>query len=534
MPISGTRETFIIIAAAIGVAAAGTAQAKPAGQDQRPLLLAQNAQQQEQDAEARRKKGRKPTEERREQPPERQDRSVQRSHKRDLRDAVKEERQRTRRDQADAESKRRQEQAEQERRRREEAGAKRDRRQVDQDRLDRKRKQEQAEQKERQRRKAQEDRDRQQADRDKRRREKRDQAQEEQDGRKAKQDQRDRTPQRAEDRRERIKERVERRAISREELQKRRRGRQEFTREKLKDIVRERRERREAGGRVVIEEPGERRITRDKGRVVIEHNETKRLRGATRDVRTESGPRGRTRTIITRPNGVQIISIEDRDGRLLRRIKRLPSGREILLINNEWKGRKRGHDRDRRGFGFSIDLPDLQIDLGRRDYYVYADEADEARIYEVLTAPPVEDLEEDYTLDEIRYSPDIRKRLRKLNLNTVNFEFGSWEVPDEQIGKLDVVARVINRIVDEDPEQIIMIAGYTDAVGSEEDNLSLSDRRAETVARILTDEFDVPPENLVTQGYGEAGLLIDTEKAEARNRRVEFMRITPYLAQSDK
>jgi outer membrane protein OmpA-like peptidoglycan-associated protein len=515
MPISGTRETFIIIAAAIGVAAAGTAQAKPAGHDQRSLLLAQNAQQQEQDAEARRKKGRKPKEERREQPPERQDRSVQRSHKRDLRGAVREEHQRARREQADAE---------------------RDRQQVDQDRLERRRKQEQAEQADRQRRKIQENRDRQKADSDQRRRVKRDQAQEKQDRRKAEQEQRDRSQQRVKDLRERIKDRIERRAISREELQKRRRGRQEFTREKLKDIVRERRERREAGGRVVIEEPGERRITRDKGRVVIEHNETKRLRGATRDVRTESGPRGRTRTIITRPNGVQIISIEDRDGRLLRRIKRLPGGREILLINNEWKGRKRGrdHDRDRRGFGFSIDLPHLQIDLGRRDYYVYADEADEARIYEVLTAPPVEDLEEDYTLDEIRYSPDIRKRLRKLNLNTVNFEFGSWEVPDEQIGKLDVVARVINRIVDEDPEQIIMIAGYTDAVGSEEDNLSLSDRRAETVARILTDEFDVPPENLVTQGYGEAGLLIDTEKAEARNRRVEFMRITPYLAQSDK
>ena len=71
-------------------------------------------------------------------------------------------------------------------------------------------------------------------------------------------------------------------------------------------------------------------------------------------------------------------------------------------------------------------------------------------------------------------------------------------------------------------------------VGSDEDNLSLSDRRAEAVARVLTDEFGVPPENLVTQGYGEQDLIVQTQLPEVRNRRVEFMRITPFLAQKDQ
>ena len=44
-----------------------------------------------------------------------------------------------------------------------------------------------------------------------------------------------------------------------------------------------------------------------------------------------------------------------------------------------------------------------------------------------------------------------------------------------------------------------LIEGHTDAVGSDEDNLSLSDRRAEAVAEILTREFQVPAENLSTQ-----------------------------------
>ncbi len=43
-------------------------------------------------------------------------------------------------------------------------------------------------------------------------------------------------------------------------------------------------------------------------------------------------------------------------------------------------------------------------------------------------------------------------------------------------------------------------------------NLILSDQRASTVARILTDFYDVPPENLVTQGYGERYLKVKTEE----------------------
>ena len=51
--------------------------------------------------------------------------------------------------------------------------------------------------------------------------------------------------------------------------------------------------------------------------------------------------------------------------------------------------------------------------------------------------------------------------------------------------------------------------GHTDAVGSDEDNLPLSDRRAETVATILTQRFQIPAENLTTQGYGEQYLKVE-------------------------
>lgn len=344
----------------------------------------------------------------------------------------------------------------------------------------------------------------------------------------------DRPIERSEERRQRRIEGSEEVEITEEERRERRRKRREFTEENLGDIKRGRRERREDGGRVVIEEPGNRRIIREGRRVIIENDDGERLRGASRDVEVERGPRGRTRTIITRPNGVQIITVRNRDGEIVRRIKRLRNGREVVLFNNEIRRERRARREERDGFNFLIDLPNLRVAVPSREYYVYADGADEDEIEETLSAPPLEEFEDDYTLDEIRYSPDIRARLRKLNVNTVQFDFGSWEIREDQFDKLEVVARVINRIVDRDAGEIFLLGGHTDAVGSDEDNLSLSDRRAETVARILTDEFGVPPENLVTQGYGESDLLIDTQSAEGANRRVEFMRITPALAQYDE
>ncbi len=40
----------------------------------------------------------------------------------------------------------------------------------------------------------------------------------------------------------------------------------------------------------------------------------------------------------------------------------------------------------------------------------------------------------------------------------------------------------------------------------------------------------MPPENLITQGYGEEFLKIETERAERANRRVAVRRITPLIA----
>ena len=91
----------------------------------------------------------------------------------------------------------------------------------------------------------------------------------------------------------------------------------------------------------------------------------------------------------------------------------------------------------------------------------------------------------------------------------------------------------MKRLIDENPSEVFLIEGHTDAVGSNESNLELSDRRAETIADLLVDIYNIPPENLTTQGYGEEYLKVETEDAERANRRAQVRRITPLVASAD-
>ena len=148
----------------------------------------------------------------------------------------------------------------------------------------------------------------------------------------------------------------------------------------------------------------------------------------------------------------------------------------------------------------------------------------------MLMAPPIERLERPYSLEEIRYNAPLRARMPSVDIDTITFESGSWEVSPDQGNRLAVIAGSINRGIETNPSEVFLIEGHTDAVGNEVDNLSLSDRRAEAVALILTEQFQVPPENLTTQGYGEQHLKVPTEGPERANRRVTARRITPLLS----
>ncbi len=98
-----------------------------------------------------------------------------------------------------------------------------------------------------------------------------------------------------------------------------------------------------------------------------------------------------------------------------------------------------------------------------------------------------------------------------------------------QAKTLRKVADAMHKVLQKDPGETFFIEGHTDAVGSDRSNLVLSDKRAESVASLLTEVYDIPAENLVTQGYGERFLKIRTQVAEQENRRVTIRRVTPLV-----
>ncbi len=263
----------------------------------------------------------------------------------------------------------------------------------------------------------------------------------------------------------------------------------------------------------------------------MRHNEVDRFRYGARDVQVRQQG-AETRTIVVRPDGSQIITVSDRDGRLIRRVRRDDRGREIIIIDNSFRPRPRPGVAIGVGAGiggFFVDLAPPVVRIPRERYIVEAEDAEPQLIYDTLVAPPVERIDRRYTLDEIRYSPSVRDRMPRIDLDSITFETGSWEITPDQAQKLAGIAQGLNQAIQRNPREVFLIEGHTDAVGADVDNLSLSDRRAEAVAQILTEQFQVPPENLTSQGYGEQYLKVQTDGPERVNRRSTVRRITPLL-----
>ena len=80
-------------------------------------------------------------------------------------------------------------------------------------------------------------------------------------------------------------------------------------------------------------------------------------------------------------------------------------------------------------------------------------------------------IERPYTLDEIRYTPALRQRMRSVDINTLTFDTGSFELRQDQYGQLEAIANAIRQVTDTNANEVFLIEGHTDAVGTEEDNL---------------------------------------------------------------
>ncbi len=103
--------------------------------------------------------------------------------------------------------------------------------------------------------------------------------------------------------------------------------------------------------------------------------------------------------------------------------------------------------------------------------------------------------------------------------NNQLFQYDSSELQGGAIEQLQKVATLIKR----NPNATFTLEGYTDSYGSEEYNLELSQRRAESVKDYLVSSLGINPGQIDTRGYGKTKLLTSPDASieeQEVNRRV--------------
>jgi outer membrane protein OmpA-like peptidoglycan-associated protein len=102
--------------------------------------------------------------------------------------------------------------------------------------------------------------------------------------------------------------------------------------------------------------------------------------------------------------------------------------------------------------------------------------------------------------------------------DVILYELDSPRVRHASWGIIKKLAEFINAT----PEILeVSIEGHADATGTVEHNLKLSRERAENVKRLLV-QFGVDAARIKPEAFGRSRLKVQTRRAEAQNRRVEF------------
>ncbi|EYD72364.1 OmpA family protein [Limimaricola hongkongensis] len=270
-------------------------------------------------------------------------------------------------------------------------------------------------------------------------------------------------------------------------------------------------------GREVVANTGDRVVVEGDDGLEIYRDDDALLRQPGAEIRTESFDDGSSRTTLTREDGTKVVTIRDAQGRVLRRSRVFADGTEIELFDDLAQSEP-------------VDVRSLR-EAEPAPVTLTTAEADRAALIEALRAEAAVDTGRNYSLRQVREIEAVRALVPAIDLDTLTFATGSAALRPEQAATLVDLGLAIEDRLAENPREVFLIEGHTDAVGNDAYNLALSDRRAETVALALTETFDIPPENLVVQGYGERFLKIEDEGDVQANRRATVRRITPLLQQ---
>lgn len=107
----------------------------------------------------------------------------------------------------------------------------------------------------------------------------------------------------------------------------------------------------------------------------------------------------------------------------------------------------------------------------------------------------------------------------RIDLGAIQFEHNSSQLTPKAKQQVKNLAAAMEQLSHEK----MLIVGHTDASGSDQYNMSLSERRAQSVMHYLVMDLGVDPARLQSKGEGEAKLKNTDNPRAAENRRVEVI-----------
>jgi outer membrane protein OmpA-like peptidoglycan-associated protein len=114
----------------------------------------------------------------------------------------------------------------------------------------------------------------------------------------------------------------------------------------------------------------------------------------------------------------------------------------------------------------------------------------------------------------------IVKDKPKIDLE-INFDYNSAEISARSLPSVEALGRALTN--NDLKGSTFVVAGHTDAAGTEMYNQDLSERRADSIKRYLVDKYGINGTDLVAVGYGKSKLKDPSQPLAEVNRRVQVV-----------
>jgi outer membrane protein OmpA-like peptidoglycan-associated protein len=110
----------------------------------------------------------------------------------------------------------------------------------------------------------------------------------------------------------------------------------------------------------------------------------------------------------------------------------------------------------------------------------------------------------------------------------IQFDYNSAEISQGSMSSVQELGKALSNSGLKG--STFVVAGHTDAIGGETYNQDLSERRADTIKRYLTEKYGISGGNLVTVGYGKTRPKDPNAPMDPVNRRVQVVNMDTKTA----